>query len=79
MNTLMRKVDVIRERRDKRRKENNARRLEKKRKLEEEKRNLEEIKRKNILEVYSKVKTKKLQKRKEEDRLAKELREYKLE
>ena len=40
---------------------------------------LEEIKRKNILEVYSKVKSKKLKKRKEEDRLEKELREYKLE
>jgi hypothetical protein len=40
---------------------------------------LEEIKRKNILEVYDRVKTKKKLKREEEDRLAKELREYKLE
>jgi hypothetical protein len=76
---LMKKVDVIRARRAKRAEENKLRRLEKKRLELEKKAKLEEIKRKNILEVYEKVQNKKQKKRTEEDRLAKELREYKLE
>jgi hypothetical protein len=75
---IMKKVEVIQNRREKRKIENIKRREERKLKIIEKKRKLEEIKRKNILEVYSRVKKKKSDKRSEEDRLAKELREINL-